>query len=441
MRSLPFFPQGLVWLGCLVLLAQCGDSKIPLKGERCPFLEGGSPLVKDPEADNLSIYLPTPTVIHEWAQMGGNGAHAMPHGSLKEGERKVLWSTSIGSGTSDHKFLLAGPVVSEGYIYTIDADGLVQARETATGKLLWRFETEPKDNKRLPHHSGGGVAVHGDKIYVATPYGETVALEKKIGFEIWRSALVYPARSAPTVDGERVYVSTTNNRLVALDAATGSQVWQHEGTVETTSFVGGASPALSNRVVVVPYSTGELCALRAENGHVLWTEALTSLRTLSSTAALSQVRARPVIYKSMVIGISQGNRMMAIDFRTGRRLWDKEIGGVRTPAVTDEFIFAVTNESHVVCLIRETGQVAWAKELPRYEKPDDKKNPYRWAGPLLAGGFLVIAGSNGQVLFLDPETGETKKTLALSDPIILSPIVAEETLYFLSDRGRLIAVE
>ena len=53
----------------------------------------------------------------------------------------------------------------------------------------------------------------------------------------------------------------------------------------------------------------------------------------------------------------------------------------------------------------------------------------------------MVAGSNGQVLFLDPVTGETKTTLSLSDSISLSPIVAEETLYFLTDRGKLIAVQ
>ncbi len=440
MRCSRAFLRSLLAVLPLAFLVQCGDNKKPLEGERVTLLEATDTLTRDPDADNISIYLPTPTRNTQWSEMGANPEHVVPHGALKEGERKIRWSTSIGSGTDKHRFLLSTPIVAEGVIYTIDADGRVQARKTDTGDLIWSFVTEPKNVQDNAYHAGGGIAIHGDKVYASTPYGETLALEKTKGFEIWRSPLIYPARSAPTVDGERVYIATTNNRLLAVDAVTGVQVWQHEGTVETTSFVGGASPAVHNRVVVVPYSTGELLALRAENGHVLWAEALNPLRTLSSTAVLSQIRARPVIYKSMVIALSQGERMMAIDFRTGRRLWDKEIGGVRTPAVTDEFIFVITNESRVTCLLRETGQVAWVQQLPRYAKPQDKKDPYRWAGPILAGGFLVITGSNGQVLFLNPETGETTKTLSLSDPISLSAIVAEETLYVLTDRGRLVAV-
>ena len=424
----------------LVTLTQCSDDKVSLKGERLSLLDATNALTKDPDADNLSIYLPSPCTIDTWEQMGGNGAHAASHALMKAEERTVLWSENIGSGTSDQKFLLAGPVGSHGTIYTVDSEGRVQAREAQSGKVLWSFNTVPEDKSKKTHHAGGGVAVHGDKVFVSTPYGETLALERESGYEIWRSSLPYPARSAPALDGERIYVTTTNNRLVSFDATSGKEVWKHEGTAESTSLVGGAAPAIRSRVVIVPYSTGELFALRGENGHVLWTEALTSLRTLSSTSVLSQVRARPVVYKGMVIALSQGDRMMAIDFRTGKRLWDKEIGGVRTPAVTDEFIFVITNENHVVCMLRETGQVAWVKALPRYGDPEKKKKPYRWAGPTMAGGKLVIAGSNGQVLFLDPEHGEIKKTLDLSDPIMLSPIVLDGVLFLLTDKGRLVAV-
>lgn len=433
------FQLGLFGVLLALVLTQCSENKVPLEGKRLSLLEATNVLAKDPDADNLNVYLPSPVAIDSWNQMGGSKANVMPHATFA-GEQKILWKESIGRGTSKHKFLLAGPVVRGGKIFTIDADGVIQARHAQTGDLLWSVKTEPQGKGKALHHSGGGVAVSHNKVFAATPYGEVIALTTESGYEIWRGTLPYPARSSPTLDEERVYVSTMNNRLLAFDAKTGINVWQHEGTAETTSLVGGASTAVSARTVIVPYSTGELFALRAENGHVLWTETLSSLRTLSSTSVLSQVKARPIIYKGMVLAVSQGDRMMAIDFRTGQRLWDKEIGGVRTPAVTDEFIFVVTNENHLACLLRDTGKVVWVKELPAPEKAKSKKKSH-WAGPTMAGGFLVLSGSNGQVLFLDPENGEVKKTLELSDAIMVSPIVAEGILYFLTDTGKLIAVQ
>lgn len=433
-------PLSALFIGgfVLALLTQCSDNKVHLEGERLSLLEATNTLIKDPDADNMNIELPTARLVKNWAQMGGNGSHSMPHATFK-GDFDIAWKESIGSGSDSTKFLLAGPVILNGHIYTIDTKGSVQARNAKTGALAWSFETAPKD--KTLHHSGGGVAAAGDKLFVATPYGEVIALEITSGYEIWRNTLPYPVRSAPTVDGERVYVSTSSNHMIAYDAISGEKLWQHEGTIETTSFVGGAAAATARRVVLVPYSTGELFALRAENGHTLWNETLSSLRTLSTTSVLSQIRARPVIYKGMVIALSQGERMMALDFRTGQRIWDKEIGGVHTPAVTDSFIFVITNENDIVCLIRDTGKVAWVKGLPRYAKPEKKKGRYHWSGPTMAGGYLVLTGTNGQALFLDPSNGDIQKTLDLSGPTRLSPIAADEMLYFLTDKGQLVAVK
>ncbi|MBM3610418.1 MAG: hypothetical protein FJX18_02695 [Alphaproteobacteria bacterium] len=421
----------------LFVLTQCQDKKIPLTGQRHCLLEVENNLEKDPEADNFTVFLSNPRSITEWGQMGGNKAHSMSPALLNDGERKILWSESIGSGTSRDRFLLAGPVASGTTIYTIDTEGRVQARDVKTGKLQWSFASQPKEKDKKPYHPGGGVAVKGDKLFVASPYNELIALEKDSGYEIWRSTLAFPARSAPAVDRERVYVTTMNNRTLSFDGITGTVIWQHEGAADTTSLIGGASPAVYARVVFVPYSTGELFALKAENGHFLWSETLSSLRTLSSTSSVSQVRARPLVYKGMVIALAQGDRMMAIDFRTGRRLWDKEIGGIRTPVVTDEFIFALTNHQKMVCLLRETGQIVWVKDL----KDKDPSKNLRWGGPVLAGNSIVLGGTNGQIAFLNPENGDTTKTVSVSDPVALSPIVLDGILYVLTERGRLVAIQ
>lgn len=430
----------LVGSGLMMALTQCSDKKEPLVGERHPVLEATDMLERDPDADQFSVELSAPQNVTEWGQMGGNVTHAMPPATLKGKNRKVLWDTSIGEGSTSEAFLLSSPVAAGGYIFTVDVRGYVEARHAITGDLRWSFNTRNRAINPHHHHSGGGIAIAGDKVFIASPYGEVIALEESLGYEIWRAPLPYSARSSPAVDGERVYVTTSNNQVVAFDAVTGTSLWHHEGAAESTSLVGGATPAIYDRVVFVPYATGELFALKAENGHVLWNETLTPLRTLRSTAAVAQIRALPVAYKSVIFAVSQGDRMMAVNFRTGRRLWDRELGGIASPAVIDEFIFMITNNDQLVCLLRETGQVVWVQSLGIYESTVDKR-VHRWSGPLLAEGHLVVAGVNGEILFLRPTDGSLAEKIVLSDPIKLSPIIYEGILYVLTDRGRLVAIE
>ena len=66
--------------------------------------------------------------------------------------------------------------------------------------------------------------------------------------------------------------------------------------------------------------------------------------------------------------------------------------------------------------------------------------PVRFGQPLLAGDRLLIAGTLGDLLSLSPYTGELIGKLEVRDPVRLGPVVANRTIYVLTDSGRLIAL-
>jgi outer membrane protein assembly factor BamB len=429
------------FLCCLVLfsLTQCGKNKERLEGNREAFLEVETTIVPDPDAENFNIELEDTYNINDWPQMGGNGAHSMPNAVVGD-VNKVLWKETIGSGSSAKRFLLGGPVIKNGILYTIDAEGMVQARDGKTGKLKWKINTKARKSKK-PYRPGGGVAAGNKRLYVASPFSEVLAIDVETGFIYWRTPILNPARSAPAVDNNRVYVLTNNNRVLSFDVQTGEKVWEHEGTPEALGLIGGAAPAVYNHVVFAPYSTGELYALKAENGHPLWAETLTTEKSMSSVSMLSQIRARPVVYKNTVIATSQNGRTVALDYRTGNRLWAKDFGGTHTPVVNAEFIFLITNENVVLGIVRETGQIAWVTELNRYEDPEKKKKPILWAGPVLADNKLFLVSSDKNLITLNPENGEILREMDLPGSALLSPIIADKIMYILLDSGTLIAIE
>jgi outer membrane protein assembly factor BamB len=56
---------------------------------------------------------------------------------------------------------------------------------------------------------------------------------------------------------------------------------------------------------------------------------------------------------------------------------------------------------------------------------------------VLAGGRLILAGSNGAVIYVDPTTGSFQSQTNVGAGVSLSPVVANSTLYILDDSGRL----
>src|SRR6202030_236918 len=135
-----------------------------------------------------------------------------------------------------------------------------------------------------------------------------------------------------------------------------------------------------------------------ENGHQLWTETLSATRRPDSLSALSHIRALPIIDQNIVLIIGHNQKMAAYDVRRGERLWERSIGGLRTPAVVGDYIFMVNTHNELVCLTRNYGQVVWVKKLEF-----DSEHPYKviWDGPIVANNKLYIVNGNGTLVSLD----------------------------------------
>jgi outer membrane protein assembly factor BamB len=425
----------LVLIPALTLIA-CESTKPPLPGKRLSVLRLDKQIEPDSEIANLEVRLPRPVVNSDWPEAGGYPNHVMQHVALGD-DIETAWRTSIGDGSSRTGRILATPVAFGDRVYTMDADSTVSAFDRKSGNELWDTNVKPEDSGPA---FGGGIAYAEDRIFVTTGYAQIVALDAKTGKEVWRQGVVAPLRSAPTVSDGRIFAVTVDNQLEVLATSDGRKLWNQAGTPETAGLLGGASPAVEGDVVVVAYSSGELFALRVENGRQLWTDNLAAARRTDALSALADIRGRPVIDRGRVYAISHSGRMVAIDLRTGERIWEQDIGGTETPWVAGDFIFVISNDSELICLTRRDGRARWVAELPRYENLKKKKGALEWAGPILGGDRLIVVASNGEAMSFSPYTGAALGRVTLPDGTFLTPIIANETLYVLTDEADLIAL-
>jgi outer membrane protein assembly factor BamB len=79
------------------------------------------------------------------------------------------------------------------------------------------------------------------------------------------------------------------------------------------------------------------------------------------------------------------------------------------------------------------------QSLPVFEDEVERDNPITWSGPVLVGDRLIVTGSAGDALSLSPYTGEALGRIQLPAPLHQAPVVANGTMYLLSDNGELTA--
>ena len=180
-------------------------------------------------------------------------------------------AADAGTGSGNVGRITASPIVYNGHVFTLDADGTVSAFANTGGSAVWRVSLTAAARERaavwysLGGDSGGGgygggLAVDGGRLYAASGYGNVVALDPQNGKAIWEKQLEAPVRSSPTAVGDRVFVVTLDGRFFCLAGADGGELWSVRGLPQQASLINNASPAVDGDIVVVPYPSGDLVA-------------------------------------------------------------------------------------------------------------------------------------------------------------------------------------
>ena len=412
--------------------------KPPLPGERISILDLQKDLSPSDGDASAMIMVPPAARNKEWPQSGGYPSHRMQNLALGDADKLgKIWSADIGAGSDDRLPLTAQPIIADGRIYTLDTKSYVRAFHNQTGKMLW--ETSVRHEVEEDPVISGGIAFAGGVIYVTSGYDEVLALNPTDGAIYWRTPISAGSRAAPTIHNGRVFVTGLNNNVIAIGAKDGKVLWEYEGVGETTGLLGAASPAADETMVIPALSSGELVALRTENGSIIWNDSLANSLRLGGIAGLSDIRGLPVINGDMVIAISYGGKMAAFDKRNGVRIWQRDISSSETPWVAGNTVYILSADYKLIALNISNGEILWVTQLRKYQNEEDRKGLLTWAGPIMVGGRLLIAGTDGRMVEFNPKDGSQTASWSAGKTIRISPVVADGALYLLAEDGSLLA--
>ena len=425
-------------------LAGCGvfggkdKPSTPTVGNRVPILSKVDTSAKvDPALAAVAVVVEPAKVNTEWAQAGGTPSKAYGNLALASSP-SYAWSAKI-TGSSKKQRLAAAPVIGGGSLFVMDTDGVLHAFDAATGAARWThgFQIEGDGSGSV---YGGGAAYADGRVYITTGMGEVSALDAADGKVLWKVKPAGPLRGSPTIAFNSVFVMTQSNQLFSLNAADGVQQWNRAASVGQTGVFGVAAPAAAQGTVIAGFSTGELIAYRYENGREVWSDALARTSLSTTVGVLTDIDADPIIDRGRVYALGQGGRMAAYELITGQRIWELNLAGISTPAISGDWIFTLTDDARLLCIARSSGKVRWLSQLARYKNEKKKNGAIFWSGPVLAGDKLWFVNSNGEVFSAGVSDGQPVLVTDLKSPITLAPVVANNTLYILDDSGKITAL-
>lgn len=397
-------------------------------------------LVSDRTVVNASVPIKLPKQINHdaWTHIGGNVTHQVQHPAFGA-TPQLIWAADIGQGNGRKHRITAEPVVSDGRIFTLDSRATVSATSTS-GQTLWSADLTP-DTDNSDDASGGGLAIAGNTLFVTSGFGTLTALDVSSGAVKWTQSLNAPASGAPAVRDGLVYVTTKDNMAWAVKAADGKVEWQQTGTPSQDGILGVSSPAVTNRVAVLPFASGEVVAALRKGGTRTWSTFVGGERAGRAYSLVNDISGEPVVKGNVIYTGNPVGRTIALSL-SGDRLWTAKEGAVNPVWVSGGSVFLISDQAQLVRLDAKTGAPVWSTDLPYYtkEKAKRRKAIYASYGPVLAGGKLWVASSDGVMRGFDPEDGSLSATVDLPGGAATRPAFVNGVAYVVSGDGQLLAL-
>ncbi len=144
-----------------------------------------------------------------------------------------LWVFATGA-VNGHE---APPLVNDGVMFVSTPGNQVIAVDARSGNLLWRYKRPPVEDAVVLHPTTRGVALFGDKVFLAANEAVLVALDARTGKEVWTASVGdnqsgYYMSLAPMVAEGKVMIGASGGELgirgfvAAYDANTGALAWK-----------------------------------------------------------------------------------------------------------------------------------------------------------------------------------------------------------------------
>jgi outer membrane protein assembly factor BamB len=414
----------------------------PPESQRISLLELSDQLKVSPSLKGQDFFLPDPRPMADWPTAGGTLENSVENVAAAP-DFRIAWRRHFGAPSTAHEHVMAPPIAADGKIFVMDAGAGVSAHDARTGAQIWRVDLRPK-SKRERDAFGGGLAYSGGKLYVASGFRLVAELDPASGHVDWMTRTDAPLHDAPTVADGRLYVIDVNDEMLSFNSSTGVPDWTYQALTEPARMMVASSPAVSNGTVVASFASGELVALRSDNGTELWNVPLSRTTRSNALSEIRDIAGRPVIYKGDVFAISHADVMAATDLRTGTSRWQLPVSGFTSPWAAGDVVFAVDDSGEVICASRDSGQLYWMTDLNepvvvKHKRP--KRVRAAWSSPILANGRLITVSDTGEAVAINAKTGAVVSRLKLGDDALIGPIAAGGMIYVVTQKADLIAIQ
>ena len=297
-------------------------------------------------------------------------------------------------------------------------------------ELIWKKNIYTKQEKKSDILIN--LAYENDILIITDNLAKYYAVNPQNGELIWSKTNLTPFNSQIKIYKDKFYIVDYENILHCFSIKDGNKIWSYQ----TDNFFVKSKKKLSiiieNEKVIFNNSIGDITALDANKGILLWQTPTQNNLVYAESASL--ITSDLVLEKDSIFFSNNRNEFYSINKDNGFLNWKQKINSNIRPVISNDIIFTVSNEGFLYFIDSLGGNILKSNNLLINFKAKHREF-IKPIGIVLGSDKIFLSLNNGKLIVASIQTGEIINTFKLDGNQISKPFIFDNKLYIIKDNS------
>ena len=299
-----------------------------------------------------------------------------------------------------------------------------------SSKLIWKKNYYSKNEKKLKPILF--FAKKKNTLIVTDNITRYYALDTNSGNLLWSKNNIAPFNSQVKIYKDRFFVVDFENILRCYSIKDGKEIWKLNTDKAFLKSQKKLSLIIVNKIVYFNNSLGDISAVDAESGNLLW-QTPTQSTAIYENAFLLKTSDLVADEKSILLSNNK-NEFFSLDLKTGNLNWKQKVNSNLRSTIIDNMIFSITIEGFLTIMEKNSGNILRNTDLFK-EFNNKKRKNIKPIGFIVGTDKIYLTTNNGRLIIVDIMSGRKVSTLKIDNENISRPFISNQNLFIIKENS------
>tara|TARA_B100001057_G_scaffold497772_1_gene602859 strand:- start:313 stop:1605 length:1293 start_codon:yes stop_codon:yes gene_type:complete len=295
-------------------------------------------------------------------------------------------------------------------------------------KIIWKKNHYTKAEKKLKPKLN--FFLDSGNLLVTDSIAKYYSINLETAELNWIRNNIYPFNSEIKKYKDKIFSVDYKNILRCYNIDDGSECWNLKTEDSFTISNIKYSLIIEYDNIIFSNSIGDITAVDIKTGLIKWQLPTQSNSIINETYNFKN--SKLVSDKNSLYFSNNKNEFYSIDLQTGTVNWTNKINSNIKPIIIKNFIFTISNEGYLYVVDKNKGNILRVTDLFTNYKDKNRKNIYP-VGFVIGNKKIYLSNSDGKLLVVDIETGQTNKIQKISGDLISEPFIFNRNLFVIKN--------